>query len=79
MISQQSIGLLAPTGTPQTIIEQIAQATHTCLADGAFQQMLIESGFQPDTHSTPEKFRRFIEEDLARWAPLIKSMGLKID
>jgi hypothetical protein len=41
--------------------------------------MLIESGFQPDTHSTPEKFRRFIEEDLVRWAPLIKSMGLKID
>ena len=79
MISQQSIGLLAPTGTPQTIIDQIAQATRTCLADGAFQQMLIESGFQPDTHSTPEKFRRFIEEDLARWAPLIKSMGLKID
>jgi tripartite-type tricarboxylate transporter receptor subunit TctC len=79
MISQQSIGLFAPTGTPQAIIEQIAQATRTCLADGAFQQMLIASGFQPDTHSTPEKFRRFIEEDLIRWAPLINSMGLKID
>jgi len=79
MVSQQSIGLLAPTGTPQAIIEQIAQATRTSLADGAFQQMLVESGFQPDTQSTPEKFRRFIDEDLARWAPLIKSMGLKID
>jgi tripartite-type tricarboxylate transporter receptor subunit TctC len=79
MVSQQSIGLFAPTGTPQAIIQQIAQASSICLADGAFQQMLIESGFQPDINSTPEKFRRFIEEDLARWAPLIKSMDLKID
>ena len=79
MISQQSIGLFAPTGTPQAIIEQIAQATRTTLADVAFQQMLVESGFQPDADSTPEKFRRFIEEDLARWAPLVESMNLKID
>ena len=75
MISQQSIGLFAPTGTPQAIIEQIAQATRTTLADGAFQQMLVESGFQPSADSTPAKFRRFIDEDLARWGPLVKSMG----
>src|SRR5262249_34479830 len=79
MISEQSIGLFAPTGSPQAIIEQVAKATRTALADATFQQMLVESGFQPEADSTPEKFRRFIEEDLARWAPLVKSMGLKID
>src|SRR5271169_1430987 len=79
MISQQSIGLFAPAGTPKAIIEQIAQATRTALAERAYQQMLIESGFEPDTDSTPERFRSLIEDDLARWAPLVKAIGLKLD
>jgi tripartite-type tricarboxylate transporter receptor subunit TctC len=79
MISQQSIGLFAPAGTPKAIIEQIAQATRTALAERAYQQMLIESGFEPDMDSTPEKFRRLIEDDLARWAPIVKAIGLKLD
>jgi tripartite-type tricarboxylate transporter receptor subunit TctC len=41
--------------------------------------MLIESGFEPDRDSNPEKFRLLLEEDIARWAPLIKAMGLKLD
>ena len=79
MISQQSIGLFAPAGTPKAIIEQIAQSTRTALAERTYQQMLIESGFEPDVDSTPEKFRRLIEDDLARWAPLVKAIGLKLD
>ena len=79
MISQQSIGLFAPSGTPKAIIEQISQATHTAVAELTYQQMLIESGFEPDVDSTPEKFRRFIEEDIARWSPLVKAIGLKLD
>jgi tripartite-type tricarboxylate transporter receptor subunit TctC len=41
--------------------------------------MLIESGFEPDSDSSPEKFRRLLEEDIARWAPTVKAMGLKLD
>jgi tripartite-type tricarboxylate transporter receptor subunit TctC len=79
MISQQSIGLFAPAGTPKTIIEQISRATQTAIADRAYQQMLIESGFEPDLGSTPEKFRRLMEEDIARWTPVVKAIGLKLD
>ena len=79
MISQQSIGLLAPAGTATSIIEQISRATHTALAEPAYQQMLIESGFEPDSDPTPEKFRRLLEEDIARWAPIVKAIGLKLD
>jgi tripartite-type tricarboxylate transporter receptor subunit TctC len=79
MISQQSIGLFAPSGTPKAIIEQIAQATRTAISEPAYRQMLIESGFEPDVDSTPEKFRRFIEEDIARWSPVVKAIGLKLD
>jgi tripartite-type tricarboxylate transporter receptor subunit TctC len=79
MISQQSIGLFAPSGTPKAIIEQIWQATRTVIAEPAYRQMLIESGFEPDVDSDPEKFRRFIEEDIARWSPVVKAIGLKLD
>ena len=41
--------------------------------------MLIESGFEPDIDSTPDKFRRLIGEDIARWSPLVKAIGLKLD
>jgi tripartite-type tricarboxylate transporter receptor subunit TctC len=79
MVSQQLIGLFAPTGTPRAIIEQIARANRTALAERTYQHMLIEAGFQPDVDSTPEKFQRVLEEDIARWTPVVKAIGLKLD
>jgi tripartite-type tricarboxylate transporter receptor subunit TctC len=79
MVSQQLIGLFAPAGTPRPIIEQIATASRTALADKAYQQTMIEAGFEPDVESTPDKFRRVIDEDIALWAPLVKAIGLKLD
>jgi tripartite-type tricarboxylate transporter receptor subunit TctC len=79
LIAQQFIGLLAPSGTPKAIITQVAQATHKAMADRDYQQMLIESGFEPDLDSNPEKFGRSLENDIARWAPVVKAIGLKID
>jgi tripartite-type tricarboxylate transporter receptor subunit TctC len=74
-----SLGLLAPAGTRRPIIDQIAQATRTALGDQAFQQMLIELGFEPDLNSNPETFRRSLEDDIARWRPVVKALDLKID
>jgi tripartite-type tricarboxylate transporter receptor subunit TctC len=79
MISQQSIGLFAPAKTPRAIIEQISQASRTALTERTYQKQLIESWFEPDVDSTPETFRRFIEEDIARWAPVVKTIGVKLD
>jgi len=78
-ISTGSGGLLAPAGTPRPIIDHIAQATHTALAERDFQQMLIEAGLEPDLSSTPEKFRLMLADDIALWMPVVKALGLKID
>ena len=74
-----SAGLLAPSGTPIPIIEQIAQATRTVLAEPAYQRSLIEGGFEPVLDSNPEKFRQSLAADVALWAPAVKSLGLKLD
>jgi tripartite-type tricarboxylate transporter receptor subunit TctC len=75
----QTIGPVAPAGTPKPIIEQIAQAVRTALADPAYQQKLIDSGFEASPDTTPEKFRRRLEADVVFWTPVIEALGLKID
>jgi tripartite-type tricarboxylate transporter receptor subunit TctC len=74
-----SIGLLAPAGTPRPIIEQIAEATRTALAEPAYQEMLIEAGFEPTLDSSPDKFRRSLAADIVLWTPVVKALGVKID
>jgi tripartite-type tricarboxylate transporter receptor subunit TctC len=41
--------------------------------------MLVETGFEPDVDSSPEKFRRLIEAEIAKWTPVVAAIGLKID
>jgi tripartite-type tricarboxylate transporter receptor subunit TctC len=79
MIVRGSIGLLAPAGTPIAIIEQIAQATRTAIAEPAFQQMLIDAGIEPTLDSSPDKFRRSLAADVALWSPVVKALALKLD
>ena len=74
-----SIGLLAPAGTPIRIVEQIAQASRTAVADPAFRQLLIDAGIEPTLDSNPEKFRQALAADVALWTPVVKTLGLKID
>jgi tripartite-type tricarboxylate transporter receptor subunit TctC len=74
-----SLGLLAPAGTPIGIIEQIAQATRTAVAEPAFKQVLIDAGIEPTLDSSPEKFRRSLAADVALWTPVVNALALKID
>ena len=74
-----SIGLLAPAGTQTEIVEQIAKATRTAVAEPAHKQMLIDAGIEPTLDSNPEKFRRSLAADIALWTPIVEALGLKID
>jgi tripartite-type tricarboxylate transporter receptor subunit TctC len=73
------IGLLAPAGTPAEIVEQIAQATRTAVAEPAYKQMLNDAGMESPLDSTPEKFRQSLAADVALWTPIVKKLELKID
>ena len=79
MIVRGSIGVLAPAGTPIGIIEQIAQATRTVVAEPGFQRMLIDAGIEPTIDLDPEKFGRSLAADVALWTPIVKALGIKID
>ena len=79
MISQNFVGLYAPAKTAKEIVEQIAQATRTAMADKEFRDKLITSGFEPSDDTTPDKARRFLADEHARWRPVIQAIGLKLD
>ena len=79
MTVRGSIGLLAPAGTPKEIVEQIARATRTAVAEPAFQRMLVDAGIEPSLDSNPEEFRRSLSADVALWTPVVKALGIKID
>jgi tripartite-type tricarboxylate transporter receptor subunit TctC len=49
------------------------------MADDAFRAKLIALGFEPYLDSTPETAQRFVADEIARWAPMVKSIGLKLE
>jgi tripartite-type tricarboxylate transporter receptor subunit TctC len=79
MISANFTGLFAPAKTPKPIVEQIAGATASVLVSEEVRKNLIEQGLEPYPDSTPEKTRRFVEADIARWTPVIRAIGLKLN
>jgi tripartite-type tricarboxylate transporter receptor subunit TctC len=79
LISRNFIGLWAPARTPRAIVTQLAEAAKVTMADRDLQQIYITSGLEPSPAAEPEQAQRFLEEEIARWTPVIKSIGLKLD
>jgi tripartite-type tricarboxylate transporter receptor subunit TctC len=79
LVAPNFVGVFAPAGTPKPIIEQVAQANLALLADGDYRQLLISGTFEPHGDLDPQAYRRYVENELARWSPIVKTLGLKID
>lgn len=79
LVAQGFSGLFAPKGTPKSIIDRICEAARNTMKDSALQQTYIRLGVEPAVDSDPAKTRAFLEEDIARWTPVIKAIGLKLD
>jgi tripartite-type tricarboxylate transporter receptor subunit TctC len=76
---EASAGLLAPARTPKLIIEQITRASRALLINPDYQKMLIDIGFNATPESNPEHFRRALAADVSLWAPVVRSLDLRID
>jgi len=77
MVAQNFTGIFAPAGTPRDVVNRIALATEQALADPEFQRLVLAAGLEPVTDARPEAARRFLLDDIQRWSPLIKSIGLQ--
>jgi tripartite-type tricarboxylate transporter receptor subunit TctC len=77
MVAQGFVALFAPGKTPEAIVNKVCEVTQRAMSDLDFQRMLISSGLEPQIDSNPEKTREFVRAEIARWAPVIKAIGLK--
>jgi tripartite-type tricarboxylate transporter receptor subunit TctC len=78
MVGQLALGLFVPAGTPKAIVERVAEATRTALADAEYQKALIASGFESLPASGPDQARRYMADEHVRWKPVVDAIGLKV-
>ena len=69
-------GLFAPAGTPKEIVDKLAQA-----GNAAIQADDVRAAFAPqgiDTiGGTPEQFSAYVKSEIAKWAKVIETAGVK--
>lgn len=74
----QWYGVLAPAGTPKAVVARLNKEIVSALQTTQMQERLAADGSEP-LASTPEEFLDFIKEEIARWAPVIKAAGIRVD
>ena len=79
MIGLLFLGLFAPAATPKPIVDRIAAASRAAMADAEFQKVLIAQGLEAIPDSDSEKAKLFMDEEIARWAPVVKASGFKVE
>jgi tripartite-type tricarboxylate transporter receptor subunit TctC len=70
--------LLGPKGLPQPIVDRLATAVRATLDDPEVRRHLAGHGVEP-TPSTPAELARFIRDETAKWAPIIRATGATPD
>jgi tripartite-type tricarboxylate transporter receptor subunit TctC len=72
------LGLVAPRGTPQAIIDKLASEAAKILGSADVKAKADAAGLYPST-STPAEFAAFIKQEAARWPSVVKSSGMHFD
>jgi tripartite-type tricarboxylate transporter receptor subunit TctC len=71
-------GLLVPAATPKPIIDRLNRETAKALGSPDVREKLLAQGAEP-MPGTPEAFGAFMQEEMAKWAPVVKQAGVKLD
>ena len=70
--------LLAPAGTPQTIVRKIHGDTVKALAQVDVRAKLTDMGMEV-VGGTPEQLAAIMRIELPKWAKVVKESGAKLD
>ncbi len=72
-------GFVAPAGTPGAIVARLNREMADILADARVNKILAEQGFDLAPANTPDSVMQLIRTDLAKWTPVVKASGAKVD
>jgi tripartite-type tricarboxylate transporter receptor subunit TctC len=76
--SSSWIGLLAPAGTPQAVVDKIAADVREAMQLPELRQQFIDQGAVP-VGSTPAQFQSLIDNDRRRYATIIQEKNIAVD
>lgn len=71
-------GLVAPAGTPASIVSRLNAEFGTALRDDAIQTSMRSMGMEPVPGST-EVFEAYLRSETAKWARVIRNAQIKLD
>jgi tripartite-type tricarboxylate transporter receptor subunit TctC len=71
-------GILAPAGTPRSIVSRINGELNAALASPALKERLAAQGADV-VGGRPEEFAKVIRADFAKWATIVKQSGARVD
>src|SRR6185295_14011700 len=71
----QWLAILAPAGTPQPVVARLNQALNAALGSKEVGEKFHQQGFEPFATS-PEEARKFLANEVQRYARLIKARGI---
>ena len=71
-------GLMVPAKTPPALVDFLYQQTRKALGTPAVKERLTAQGVDVAS-SAPADFARFIRDDAAQWAKLVKDAGIELE
>jgi len=71
-------GLLAPMGTPPAVVQKLSAALQKVLGQPDVQQKFAAQGFAADW-MTPEDTRRFVGDEVRKWAEVVRASGATVN
>ena len=72
------VGISAPAGVPQTIVDRLAAEYRRALHAADVRERLLNLGAEPNGE-TGAAFTRMVRDDVARWAKIVKAAGVKLE
>jgi len=69
---------MAPRGTPATVVNKLNEEIRKIVSQTEVRQLWTKQGATPLLMS-PEAFDKYLREDIAKWARVIQSAGIKAD
>jgi tripartite-type tricarboxylate transporter receptor subunit TctC len=72
------VGLLAPHGTPRPVVDKLAREAAAALRRAEIRERFGQMGIEP-VGSTPPEFTRFLKDEVAKWAKVIRDANVKVD
>ena len=72
------LGIMAPKGTPKAIVDKLNEAVSKIASQQDVKQQWAKQGAAPLVMN-PVVFDKYLQDDIAKWAGVIKSANIKLD